>query len=194
MGGFANAIELEQTRDDCAPASEVWSAVRGAVTGAWREALSAEHAEAACAWVEMGSDSLLMIGGEDPDDANAGGDEPASGVMFWFYETVDWALPLAEHWLAHALVSRRGAIERALGELGYALAEDSGYPTAESLSEQRFIVDGARVGHPDSEGVFWQLPESEYTDYADMEEEQRAAALRVRDGGPCKCPYCAARS
>ena len=72
--------------------------------------------------------------------------------------------------------------------------EDSGYPTAESLSEQRFIVDGARVGHTDSEGVFWQLPESEYTDYADMEEEQRAAALRVRDGGACECPYCAARS
>ena len=132
-----------------------------------------------------------MIAGSESDDPDDDADDPTDGVTFWFYETVEWPQALAEHWLAHALVANRGALDAALKKLGYAIAKRSWYPTKKDLGKSRFVADKKRIGHPDEEGVFWQLPEYGYDEYDALDAKLKKVALAVRDGGACQCAYCA---
>jgi hypothetical protein len=78
------------------------------------------------------------------------GQKPADDVDFWFYYTVDWPLALANHWLRLAMISARKDWEKELAKLGYAIKGKY-----LEKSDDQFIVAGDRIGHPDSDGVFW---------------------------------------
>jgi hypothetical protein len=190
MGASGQTLDLLKVGAKSANAGEVRDAIRGVVTKTWRAALSKAHAKEACQWIDFGADSLLMVAGNESDDPGDDAGEPTDAVTFWFYETVEWPQALAEHWLAHALVANRNELDQALKRLGYAIAKDSWYPTKADLPAQRFIVDKKRIGRPDDEGVFWQLPEYDYTVYEGLDAKTKKTALAIKEGAACQCPYC----
>lgn len=169
------------------PASrrELADAVRELVADAWYADLLRAHAEAACDWILLGEDSLLTIG--DSEDLKSG--EPATELSFSFYLTVDWPVALAQHWLHLALARHRVELDGLLAGMGYARSDDE-FPTLDDVEDSFIVVEG-RIGHPDDDGVFWQLPEYDYDDYQALSPEVRALAEAARAGGPCACPYCA---
>ncbi len=190
MGASGQTLDLKKLGIKNANASDVRAAVRGVVTKAWRAALPKSEAKSACQWIDFGLDSLLMVAGSESDDPSDDGDAPTDGVTFWFYETVEWPQALAEHWLAHALVANRKELDATLKKLGYAISNKSWYPKKSDLSKDRFIVDKKRIGHPDDEGVFWQLPEYDYAEYDELDVKTKKVALAIKDGGACQCAYC----
>jgi hypothetical protein len=161
----------------------VYNATIDFVAKVWKSALSPSNYREAKGWILQGDDSLLTLGAPDEDL-----EAPADRLLFMYYETVEWPLGLAEHWLELALASERVAFEERLKKHGYSLHK-RGYPTLDKVKGAFFVV-GRRIGQPDDDGVFWQLPEYDFQEYEELPKKTRALAEAVKKGGPCGCPYC----
>jgi len=185
MGGSAIGVSLRALGKGkpTAPRSEVYDATRALLVKTWRAKLPKKYRDAAIEWVDNGSDSLMTVGvfgDRDTQDLT----QPAEDVAFWFYDSVDWPLALCEHWLRLAMIDVRKDWEKELAKLGYAIKGK--YIGA---SDDHFIVAGDRIGHPDDDGIFWQLPEDDFTDYeeCDAKTMKLVAAAKKK----CACPWCA---
>ena len=187
MGGSAIGVTLRQLGKGkpAAPCKDVYDATRALLVKTWRAKLPKKYRDAAVEWVDNGLDSLMSVGTFDNDrleeeDAT----QPAKEVLFYFYDSVDWPIALCEHWLRLAMISVRKDWEKELAKLGYAIKGK--YLDA---SDDHFIVAGGRIGHPDEDGIFWQLPEDDFTDYeeCDAKTMKLVAAAKKK----CACPWCA---
>lgn len=181
-------------KDGAASGLEVRKAVIQFLSKAWRAALPKDQAEIARQWIDQGCDSLLMILVHEGEDSEGEweNEEPADQILFNFYDSAEWGSELARHWLAHALVAGEADLTKKLAALGYERRAGSWYPTTKDLSAARFLVDDGRVGHPEEDGMNWQIPEDDagMTDYEELSDAQKGAAEKVRSGGPCQCAYC----
>lgn len=185
MGGSAIGVDLKPLGKGkpAAPRGEVFDATRALLVKTWRARLPKKYRDAAIEWVDNGGDSLCTVGvygDRDKQDLT----QPADKVLFWFYDSVDWGLALCEHWLRLAMIEVRKDWEKELAKLGYAI-------TGKYIgkSDDRFILVGDRIGHPDDDGIFWQLPDDDYTDY----EECDAKTMKLVEAAKkkCACPWCA---
>ncbi len=181
-------------KDGAASGLEVRKAVIQFLSKAWRAALPKDQAGIARRWIDQGCDSLLMILVHEGEDSEGEweNEEPADQILFHFYDSAEWGSELAHHWLAHALVAGEADLTKQLAKLGYERRAGSWYPTTKDLSEARFLVDEGRVGHPEEDGMNWQIPEDAagMTNYEELSAAQKDAAEKIRSGGSCQCAYC----
>lgn len=187
MGGSAIGVSVRQLggKTPAAGCKEVYDATRALLIKTWKAKLPKKYRDAALEWIDSGSDSLMTIGTfdeerlEDEDPS-----EPATEILFYFYDTVDWPLALCEHWLRLAMISVRKDWEKELARLGYAIEGEYLEP-----SDTKFILAGDRIGHPDDDGVFWQLPEDDYTEYGELDAKTMKLVAAAKK--KCACPWCA---
>jgi hypothetical protein len=185
VGGSAIGVDLRPLGKGKPTASrgEVYDATRALLVKTWRARLPKKYRDAAIEWVDLGSDSLLTVGvfgDRDTQDLT----QPADQIAFWFYDSVDWPIALGEHWLRLALIAVRKDWEKELAKLGYAIKGKF-----LEKSDDHFIVSGDRIGHPDDDGVFWQLPEYDFTDYEEL--DAKTTKLLAAAKKKCACPWCA---
>ena len=183
MGGSAIGVDLRALGKEPAPRGQVYDATRALLIKTWKAKLPKKYRDAAIEWVDNGSDSLMTVGiygDRDTQDLT----QPAENVHFWFYDSVDWPLALCEHWLRLAMIEVRKDWEKELASFGYAIKGKY-----LEKSDDHFIVVGGRIGHPDDDGVFWQLPEDDYTDYVDL--DAKTMKLVAASKKKCACPWCA---
>ena len=186
MGGSAIGVSLRPlSKGGGAPRSQVFDATRALLIKTWRAKLPKKYRDAAIEWVDNGLDSLMTIGTPDNEDLDESEDAtPADEVLFWFYDSVDWPLALCEHWLRLAMIQVRKDWEKDLAKLGYAIKGKY-----LDKSDAHFIVAGDRIGHPDDDGVFWQLPEYAFTDYKELDAKTMKLVAAAKK--KCACPWCA---
>lgn len=55
--------------------------------------------------------------------------------------------------------------------------------------EEEDATQPARIGQPDDDGVFWQLPEDDFTDYEDLDAKTMKLVAAAKK--KCACPWCA---
>jgi hypothetical protein len=186
MGGSAIGVSLRALGKGkrSAPRVEVYDATRALLVKTWRAKLPKKYRDAAVEWVDNGLDSLLTVGLYDNERDTQDLTQPAEEVAFWFYDSVEWPLALAEHWLRLAMIEVRKDWEKELAKLGYAIKGKY-----LEKSDERFILAGPRIGHPDSDGVFWQLPEYDFTDYEELDAKTTKLVQAAKK--KCACPWCA---
>lgn len=181
--GYGFDIEVIDGRTP-APSGVLYEAFRVFLVKQWKAAVSKPQLKMAKDWILQGEDSLLTLGDEEEDL-----EEPATRLLFMFYETVDWPQALAYHWLYLALVCARTEVEALLEQHGYQVVAND-YPSEKHIDDV-FIVASRKIGQPGDDGVFWQYPESDFTDYNDLPKKTKEMALAARDKKvACACPYC----
>jgi len=187
VGGSAIGVSLKQLGKGkpAAPCKDVYDATRALLVKTWKAKLPKKYKDGAIEWVDNGLDSLMTIGTFDnerleEEDATA----PATEVLFYFYDSVEWGLALCEHWLRLAMIEARKDWEKELAKLGYAIQGEY-----LEKSTDKFIVASNGIGHPDDDGVFWQLPEYDFTDYEELDAKTTKLVAAAKK--KCACPWCA---
>src|SRR5690349_17702128 len=79
--------------------AKVRTLVLDALAKLWNDVLPYSCWKAAQTWAFYGEDSLLTLGMRDEDRT------VPDRLTFWFYDSVDWPLDLARHWLMLGLAA-----------------------------------------------------------------------------------------
>lgn len=161
-------------------ARQVKATLRSTLVMAWRRMLPERYWKTAVDWIDLPFDPLVTIEVE------------GERAEFRFYDSVEWPLPLARHWLEVAMFLYRTDFDDALAELdhGFDPFPESAF---DSLRSSRFIeVEGA-IGELNGDRVVWRVETPARRGVTPLETadpEVRAAVDQLRAHGVCGCPPC----
>jgi hypothetical protein len=177
MGRSGISIRIEPVDSGVSTTEDaIGQAIHGFLRESWERMLGPDWCNTADLWISMGEDSLLTI------------EVRAPRVTFWFYDSVEWPIGLAEHWLELALATRRCWLDERLHPLGYRL-DLSTIPSIQPFyrrSESPYLVQGKRIGRAEQGQLHWVNERVPPTPCGELDRETRAAL----ETGWCHCPAC----
>jgi len=172
--------------------AKVRTLVLDALHAIWKDVLPWSSFEATKQWAFFGPDSLLTIGMDDEVR------QVPEKLTFWFYDSVEWPLGLAHHWLFLALAWGRRDFELALAKGGFTI-ETREWPTVVRLLGARpktdsvFVTLADAVGEIGSETIEWMVKakdEERNTPIASLDESSRTKVETIVGSRTCGCPFC----